>query len=51
MRVSDLPDHPHYRITAAADTTLASLSSTLRPAEPSAAEEEAAESAVAEPAE
>jgi large subunit ribosomal protein L25 len=28
IRVSDLPAHPHYRILAAPDTTLASLSST-----------------------
>lgn len=46
MRVSDLPEHPHYRILAPADTTLASLTTTQQgrdedaPAE--AAEEESA---------
>ncbi|HLJ54856.1 MAG TPA: 50S ribosomal protein L25 [Chthonomonadaceae bacterium] len=54
LRVSDLPAHPHYRITAAADTTLASLSSTLKgiqeqEAETAAAEEANAAAAAAAP--
>jgi large subunit ribosomal protein L25 len=43
MRVSDLPPHPHYKILAAPDTSLASLSSTAQGKEEVAevAEEEA----------
>jgi large subunit ribosomal protein L25 len=47
LRVSDLPEHPHYRILAPADTTLASLSSTHVAAEPISTEEEAATEAPA----
>jgi large subunit ribosomal protein L25 len=44
IRVSDLPDHPQYRVIASPDTTLASLSSTQQGKEEIAAatEEEAA---------
>lgn len=47
LRVSDLPAHPHYKITAAPDTSLASLTSTQQGKEEAAAttEEEAAPAA------
>ncbi len=42
IRVSDLPAHPHYRIIAPPDTTLASLSSTQQGKEETTAEVEEA---------
>jgi len=49
LRVSDLPAHPHYKITVSADTTLASLASTQQGKEEDVAV--AAEEDIAAPAE